>query len=74
MAAKWLLVDEIGAHLGVNGDTTCKQVEQKTMPRPKSVGLGNSWRPKLRSGSMQGRGGSCLRISVGPRLNLEQRS
>ena len=41
MAERWLSVDEIAEHLGVNPDTICKWITRKSMPAPKLATLWN---------------------------------
>ena len=41
MAERWLSVDEIAAHLGVNPDTIYKWITRKSMPAHK---LGRLWK------------------------------
>lgn len=41
MQERWLSVEEIAAHLGVNRDTIYKWIERKTMPAHK---VGRLWK------------------------------
>ena len=41
MQERWLSVEEIAAHLGVNPDTVCKWITRKKMPAHK---LGRLWK------------------------------
>lgn len=44
MQERWLSVDEIAAHLGVNPDTVYKWIERKDMPAHKA---GRLWKFKV---------------------------
>ncbi len=44
MPERWLSVDEIEVHLGVNPDTICKWITRKSMPAHK---VGRLWKFKV---------------------------
>ncbi len=47
MQERWLSVDEIAAHLGVNPDTICKWITRKKMPAHKCSHLWKFLPPKV---------------------------